>query len=165
MIPSSSYFAPLLPLAYDQYLYFPSGGYYYQGDDEEDESGRFQRRLAHTISSDSIRDRDRDTLQGKSMSRGRTPSDTPPLCSRPRSYPNSMEMSVRPLSTYAKKALHEVTQRFSNDACEVSELLESALGADPSNFKKVRTRTRLFPSLLLFESFFGIDLWWKILIY
>ena len=51
---------------------------------------------------------------------------------------NMIELSIRPLSTYAVQAMNEVTDRFYSDSCEVQGLLESALGADPSNFKKVK---------------------------
>ena len=44
---------------------------------------------------------------------------------------------IRPPSARALDAMRDVTKRFSNKECEVSGLIDSALGADPSNFKKV----------------------------
>ena len=51
--------------------------------------------------------------------------------------PTSSELIVRTLSTYAANALSDVADRFYDNKCEVSGLLDSALGADPSVFKKV----------------------------
>jgi hypothetical protein len=105
------------------------------------------RRLAHTMSTHSMsrsgsrdrgdRDRDRDRER---ESQKRAPRSAPRgEGSREAHAPQDlMEVSVRPLSTYAMDALSEVAERFYNKKCEVSELLDSALGADPSNFKKVR---------------------------
>jgi hypothetical protein len=47
--------------------------------------------------------------------------------------------SIGPPSVLALDAMRDVTMRFHNKECEVSALIDSALGADPSNFKKVRT--------------------------
>ena len=44
---------------------------------------------------------------------------------------------IRPPSVRALDAMRDVTKRFYNKECEVSGLIDSALGADPSNFKKV----------------------------
>ena len=44
---------------------------------------------------------------------------------------------IRPPSVCALDAMRDVTKRFYNKECEVSGLIDSALGADPSNFKKV----------------------------
>jgi hypothetical protein len=100
-------------------------------------------RLAHTMSTHSMsrsgsRDRgDRD--RGDRDSQKRPPRSTPGEGSRGAQTPHDlMEVSVRPLSTYATEAMSEVADRFYDKACEVSDLLDSALGADPSNFKKVR---------------------------
>ena len=48
-------------------------------------------------------------------------------------------LSIGPPSVLALVAMRDVTMRFHNKECEVSALIDSALGADPSNFKKVRT--------------------------
>lgn len=48
-------------------------------------------------------------------------------------------LSIGPPSVIALDAMRDVTMRFHNKECEVSALIDSALGADPSNFKKVRT--------------------------
>jgi hypothetical protein len=47
--------------------------------------------------------------------------------------------SIGPPSVIALDAMRDVTMRFHNKECEVSALIDSALGADPSNFKKVGT--------------------------
>ena len=44
---------------------------------------------------------------------------------------------IRPPSVCALDAMRDVTKRFYSKECEVSGLIDSALGADPSNFKKV----------------------------
>ena len=75
-----------------------------------------------------------------------TRSDPDPQSSKtkpPRKSPNTSrkdptsELIVRTLSTYAANALSDVADRFYDNKCEVSDLLDSALGADPGVFKKV----------------------------
>ena len=49
----------------------------------------------------------------------------------------NVTLSIRPPTARALDAMRDVTRRFYNKKCEVSGLIDSALGADPSNFKKV----------------------------
>jgi hypothetical protein len=144
ILPFSSLFFSLLH-------FFPPpssrlGGYYPNDEDDADEMQG--GRLAHTMSTHSMsrsgsrdrgdRDRDRDRDRGDRDSQKRPPRSTPGEGSRGAQTPHDlMEVFVRPLSTYATEAMSEVADRFYNKACEVSDLLDSALGADPSNFKKV----------------------------
>ena len=125
------------------------------GEEEDDEQNKFQRRMVQTISTGSItdrerdqRDRDRDSTYGRSRSRGRTPSDSPQLTQKinPTTNSNSMGMgmTVRPVSAYVTQAFEVVTERFQDSCCEVQGLLESALGADPTNFKKVSNCVNYF---------------------
>ena len=124
------------------------------GEGEDDEQNKFHRRMVQTISTGSItdrerdqRDRDRDSTYGRSRSRGRTPSDSPQLTQKINPTTNNsmgMGMTVRPVSAYVTQAFEVVTERFQDSCCEVQGLLESALGADPTNFKKVSNHINFF---------------------
>ena len=106
---------------------------------------RLTRTVSLSINTDreSDKDRDRDISNDRGRDRGRdrdVDNSREALknnnCNN--NNDNMIELSIRPLSTYAAQAMNEVKERFYSDSCEVQGLLESALGADPSNFKKVK---------------------------
>ena len=102
----------------------------------------YQQRLTRTVSLSINTDRESDKDRDRNIGRDRGSDNSREALNNNNNSNNNnnnmIELSIRPLSTYAAQAMNEVKERFYSDSCEVQSLLESALGADPSNFKKVK---------------------------
>jgi hypothetical protein len=122
-------------------LYSGGGGYYIndEGMTAYDMQDKYQRR-AQQGDDDDDEGGTRGSARGQRRSLGRGSGDDAAHTA----------LSIGPPSVIALDAMRDVTMRFHNKECEVSALIDSALGADPSNFKKVGTlnlMTLLHPKL------------------